>query len=143
MRFNTLNRANALRASLAAAVVDLDPRLGLAMLRRLANVRPPARRAAARAEIAGGALAEETGLLATRLERGATLFQAAGYSNQRGHVFVATGLQPTATDREASEHDMVAEAFPLREVEAMVGDGRISCMVTVAAIGLLRIKGIP
>ncbi len=97
---------------------------------------------AAPEEIARGELAEETGLAAARLERVATLFQAAGYSNQKGHVFVATGLRPTATDREATEQDMVASTVPLREVEAMIGDGRISCMVTVAAIGLLRIKGI-
>ena len=95
---------------------------------------------AAPEEIARGELAEETGLLAARLERVATLFQAAGYSNQKGHVFVATGLRPTETDREATEQDMVAQAFPLGEVEAMIGDGRISCMVTVAAIGLLRIR---
>ncbi len=97
---------------------------------------------AAPEEIAAGELAEETGLVAARMTRVATLFQAAGYSNQKGHVFVATGLAPTATDREATEQDMVAHAFPLAEVEAMIGDGRIACMVTVAAIGLLRIKGI-
>ena len=92
-------------------------------------------------EIAAGELAEETGLVAARMTRVATLFQGAGYSNQKGHVFVATGLHATASDREATEQDMVAHAFPLAEVEAMIGDGRITCMVTVAAIGLLRIKG--
>ncbi len=96
---------------------------------------------AAPEEIAAGELTEETGLVAAHLERVATLFQGAGYSNQKGHVFVATGLHATATDREATEQDMVAHAFPLAEVEAMIGDGRIACMVTVAAIGLLRIKG--
>ena len=93
-------------------------------------------------EIAAGELAEETGLVAARMERVATLFQGAGYSNQKGHVFVAGGLAATAAAREATEQDMVARAFPLAEVEAMIGDGRIGCMVTVAAIGLLRIRGI-
>ena len=93
-------------------------------------------------EIAAGELAEETGLVAGRMTRVATLFQGAGYSNQRGHVFMASELSSTATDREATEQDMVARAFSLAEVEAMIGDGRITCMVTVAAIGLLRIKGI-
>ena len=93
-------------------------------------------------EIAAGELAEETGQVARRMRRVATLFQGAGYSNQKGHVFVAEGLAPTAAEREATEQDMVTHAFPLAEVEAMIGDGRISCMVTVAAIGLLRIRGI-
>ena len=94
------------------------------------------------AQIAGGELAEETGLVAATMIRVATLFQGAGYSNQKGHLFLATDLSATETDRETSEQDMVARAFPLAEVEAMIGDGRISCMVTIASIGLLRIKGL-
>ena len=93
------------------------------------------------AQIAAGELAEETGLVASAMRHAGTLFQGAGYSNQKGHVFLATGLGRTATAREASEQDMVARAFPLPEVEAMIADGRIACMVTIAAFGLLRIKG--
>ncbi len=94
------------------------------------------------AEIAAGELAEETGLLAAEMRHAGTLFQGAGYSNQKGHVFLATGLGRTTAAREASEQDMVAQAFPLAEVEAMIADGRISCMVTIASFGLLRIKGL-
>ncbi len=93
------------------------------------------------AQIAAGELAEETGLVASAMRHAGTLFQGAGYSNQKGHVFLATGLGRTAIAREASEQDMVAQAFPLPEVEAMIADGRIACMVTIAAFGLLRIKG--
>ena len=93
------------------------------------------------AEIAAGELAEETGLLASALRQAGTLFQAAGYSNQKGHVFLATGLARTTVAREASEQAMVARAFPLPEVEARIADGRIVCMVTIAAFGLLRVKG--
>ena len=93
------------------------------------------------AEIAAGELAEETGLVAGAMQHAGILFQGAGYSNQKGHVFLATGLGRTAAAREASEQDMVAHAFPLHEIEAMIADGRISCMVTIAAFGLLRIKG--
>ena len=93
------------------------------------------------AQIAAGELAEETGLVASAMRHAGTLFQAPGYSNQKGHVFLATGLGRTTTAREASEQDMVARAFPLPEVEAMIADGRIACMVTIAAFGLLRIKG--
>ena len=93
------------------------------------------------AQIAAGELAEETGLVARAMQHAGTLFQGAGYSNQKGHVFLATGLDRTAAAREASEQDMVARAFPLHEIEAMIADGRIACMVTIAAFGLLRIKG--
>ncbi len=37
---------------------------------------------------------------------------------------------------------MVARRFAVAEAEAMIADGRITCMVTVAAFGLLRIKGL-
>ena len=94
------------------------------------------------AQVAAGELAEETGLVAGAMAAVGTLFQGAGYSNQRGHLFVATGLTQGPAGREASEGDMVARRFPLAEVEAMIGDGRITCMVTVAAFGLLRIKGL-
>ncbi len=93
------------------------------------------------AQIAAGELAEETGLVASAMRHAGTLFQGAGYSNQKGHVFLATGLGRTAVSREASEQDMVAHTFPLPEIEAMIADGRITCMVTIAAFGLLRIKG--
>ena len=94
------------------------------------------------AQVAAGELAEETGLVAGVMTEVGTLFQGAGYSNQKGHLFVATALTQGAARREASEGDMVARRFPLAEVEAMISDGRIACMVTVAAFGLLRIRGL-
>ncbi|MGI4745898.1 MAG: NUDIX domain-containing protein [Janthinobacterium lividum] len=94
------------------------------------------------ADIAAGELAEETGLIAGTMTHVATLFQGPGYSNQKGHLFLATGLTGTAHDREASEQDMITRTFPLADVEAMIRDGRITCMVTIAAIGLLRLKGL-
>ena len=94
------------------------------------------------AMIAAGELAEETGLIAARMDHVAVLFQGPGYSNQKGHLFLATELTTTATGRETTEQDMIARSFPLAEVEAMICDGRISCMVTIAAIGLLRMKGL-
>ncbi len=94
------------------------------------------------AQVAAGELAEETGLVAGAMAAVGTLFQGAGYSNQQGHLFVATGLTQGPMRREASEGDMVARRFPLAEAEAMIADGRITCMVTVAAFGLLRIKGL-
>ena len=101
-----------------------------------------ARAQAMPAQVALGELAEETGLVAGALAHVGTLFQGAGYSNQKGHLFVATSLTQGPTRREASEGDMVARRFPLAEAEAMIADGRIACMVTVAAFGLLRVRGL-
>jgi len=93
-------------------------------------------------EIAAGELAEETGLVAATMQQVGTLLQGPGFCNQKGHLFLARGLTGTATDREASEQDMVARIFPLSAVEAMICDGRIVCMATIASIGLLRLKGL-
>ena len=91
--------------------------------------------------IAAGELREETGLVAASMRHAGILYQGAGYSNQKGHVFLATGLVQDATEREVTEQDMVTRRIPLSEVEAMIRDGRIVCMVSIAAIGLLRLKG--
>ncbi len=91
--------------------------------------------------VAAGELREETGLVASRLRHAGALFQGAGYSNQKGHVFLATGLTQREQARENTEQDMISRQLPLAEVEAMIRDGRISCMVTIAALGLLRLKG--
>ena len=91
--------------------------------------------------VAAGELREETGLVASQLRHAGVLFQGAGYSNQKGHVFLATGLAQREQARESSEQDMISRQLPVAEVEAMIRDGRISCMVTIAAFGMLRLKG--
>lgn len=91
--------------------------------------------------IAAGELREETGLVAASMRHAGILFQGAGYSNQKGHVFLATGLTQQDEAREATEQDMISRRVPLPEVEAMICDGRIACMVSIAAIGMLRLKG--
>ena len=54
-------------------------------------------------ETARTELREETGLVADSLAFICTVYQGAGYSDQAGHIFLATGLQPGPTAREASE----------------------------------------
>lgn len=92
--------------------------------------------------IAAGELREETGLVASGMRHAGVLFQGAGYSNQKGHVFLATGLTQDVESRESTEQDMISRRIPLPEVEAMIRDGRITCMVSIAAIGMLRLKGL-
>ena len=90
--------------------------------------------------IAAGELREETGLVARRMHHAGVLFQGAGYSNQKGHVFLATGLEQQPPTPESTEQDMISRRIPLDEVEAMIRDGRITCMVSIAAFGMLRLK---
>ena len=93
--------------------------------------------AAARAE-----LAEETGLRAASMLKAGYLFQAYGYAAQGCHVFLASGLTPGAPSLEHEEQDLVARAFTLAEAEAMLCDGTIRDAATVAAFGLLRLRGL-
>ncbi len=90
-------------------------------------------------EVAAIELREETGLIASQIERVGAFLQGPGYCNQLGHVFLATGLRQGPHDREPSEQGMVTRAIPVGEIEAMIRDGRLLCAMTIAAFGLLRI----
>lgn len=86
-------------------------------------------------------LAEETGLRARTLTHVGHLFQAYGYSNQGFNVYLAGGLESGEANREASEHDMIARPFTVDDIIEMIASGDIRDATTVAAIGLLRLKG--
>jgi ADP-ribose pyrophosphatase len=45
-------------------------------------------------------------------------------------------------EREPSEQDLVCRAFGIDEVLAMVQDGTVKDALSIAAIGLLRLKGL-
>ncbi|HEY3618074.1 MAG TPA: NUDIX hydrolase [Candidatus Sulfotelmatobacter sp.] len=93
-------------------------------------------------EMARGELREETGLEPARMIYAGHLFEACGYSNQGFHIFLATGLRRGNADLEREEQDLVTREFTLSEVERMVRDGEIKDATTVAALGLLRLKGL-
>ena len=97
---------------------------------------------AAPPETARAELREETGLLAATVAFVGTVFQGAGYSNQAGHVFLATGLREGPTAREPSEQGMVHRAMPLAELEGMIRDGTMQDAVSLAAIAVLRVRGL-
>jgi 8-oxo-dGTP pyrophosphatase MutT (NUDIX family) len=91
--------------------------------------------------LAAAELREETGLLAERMVYAGLLLQGPGYCSQVGHVFLATGLTPGPTAREISEQGMTSRAFTLAAVEAMIRDGVLVDGMTLAALALLRAKG--
>lgn len=91
---------------------------------------------------AAAELREETGLTAAHMLHAGEIFQGPGYSSQRGHIFLATNLTQGATDREASEQDMVCRTFSLAEFETMIRNGTVREAMTISAFGLLRVKGL-
>lgn len=93
-------------------------------------------------ELALGELREETGLRAGELILAGELYQGAGYSTQKGHVFLARDLVRGEAAREATESDMVVRDFSLPEFENMIRNGDLTCMVTIAAFALIRARGL-
>jgi 8-oxo-dGTP pyrophosphatase MutT (NUDIX family) len=89
------------------------------------------------AELAARELAEETGLVAGRMERLGRLDIAPGMSSQREHVFLATELAEGPPSREHHEQDMRTAWFTVTEFEDMVRDGRVVDAQTLAAYLLL------
>jgi 8-oxo-dGDP phosphatase len=85
-------------------------------------------------------LAQETGLRAGTLTRLGYLHCAHGLSNQAGHHFLATELEPGAPEREREEQDMRQAWVPRARFEEMIAEGLITDDSTLAAYALLLIK---
>jgi ADP-ribose pyrophosphatase len=93
-------------------------------------------------DLARAELLEETGLVAGELVHAGHLFECYGYSTQGYNIYLAGALRQGETRREASEQDMVSRRFSLSEVESMIRDGVIKDATSVAAYGMLRLKGL-
>ncbi|MXV44979.1 NUDIX domain-containing protein [Saccharibacter sp. 17.LH.SD] len=93
-------------------------------------------------ELALGELREETGLRAGELIHAGTMYQGAGYSTQKGHVFLARNLVRGEAEREATEADMTVHDVTLAQFESMLANGDITCMVTIAAFAQIRARGL-
>ncbi|WP_149537857.1 NUDIX domain-containing protein [Siccirubricoccus phaeus] len=87
-------------------------------------------------------LLEETGLQAARLVEAGSLLLAAGFCTQAYSIVLATGLSPGPAALESEEQGLITRDFALAEFEAMLRDGTIRDATTVAAFGLLRVKGL-
>lgn len=92
--------------------------------------------------LAAGELQEETGLIAKTLHHAGVMYQGAGFTTQKGHVYLATGLTQGPSAREETEQDMTCHTLLLEEVEEMIRKNEITCMVTLSAFGLLRAQGL-
>lgn len=92
--------------------------------------------------LAKAELREETGLSAGSMVHAGRLFQGYGYSTQAYDVFLASGLEQGQAQLDAEEQCLIAKAFKLDVVETMLRDGTIRDASTMAAFGLLRLKGL-
>jgi ADP-ribose pyrophosphatase len=93
-------------------------------------------------DLAKAELREETGLVAGSMLHAGRLFLAYGYSTQAYDVYLATDLREGETQLDPEEEGLVSKEFPVHVVEAMIEDGTIKDATTVAAFGLLRLKGL-
>ena len=75
-------------------------------------------------------------------KRSEACFRGPGFSDQTGHIFLATGLRQGPTEREVSEQGMICRSVSLGDVEAMIADGLMQDAISLAALGLLRFKGL-
>jgi ADP-ribose pyrophosphatase len=89
-------------------------------------------------ELARGELREETGLRAERMAFLGTLWIAYGFARQKQHVYLATGLSQSSTDRDAEEHDLQVHTLSIAEFEQKMLFGEIADASTLAALALSR-----
>ncbi|MGB7190786.1 MAG: NUDIX hydrolase [Acidobacteriaceae bacterium] len=90
-------------------------------------------------ELARGELREETGLVASSMTHLGALWIAYGFTRQKQHVFLATGLTQAGADPDPEEHDLSLRTATLAEFEAMLLDGVIQDACTLAAWGLYKV----
>jgi ADP-ribose pyrophosphatase len=90
-------------------------------------------------ELARGELKEETGLHAARMTCLGALWIAYGFTRQKQHVFLATGLTRSDHDRDDEEHDLTVHAVSIAEFEHKILTGAIGDASTIAAWGLYLI----
>ncbi|WP_237216716.1 NUDIX domain-containing protein [Falsiroseomonas oryziterrae] len=87
-------------------------------------------------------LVEETGLVAATLTEAGFLWNAYGTMRQGYRIFLATGLAEGAARPEQEEQDLISRRFARAELDRMFREGEIQDDVSVAAWGLLLMKGL-
>ncbi len=81
-------------------------------------------------------LAEEAGVAAGHLELLASIHNSPGFADERGWIFLATGLTEVAPDRQGiEEHHMEVVRVPLADVYGVIARGEVTDAKSV--VGLL------
>ncbi|HEY1986492.1 MAG TPA: NUDIX hydrolase [Terracidiphilus sp.] len=87
-------------------------------------------------ELARGELREELGINAERMTCLGSTWIAYGFTRQKQHVYLATGLTHGTQQLDPEEHDLVVRSVPIAEFEQMMFDGVIRDSSTLAAWAL-------
>jgi 8-oxo-dGTP pyrophosphatase MutT (NUDIX family) len=87
-------------------------------------------------DLARDELQAELGLRASEMTYLGGLWIAYGFTNQKQHVFLATGLTPAEKVPDPEEHDLIPHVVPVDEFERMMLAGEIRDTCTLAAWGL-------
>jgi ADP-ribose pyrophosphatase len=87
-------------------------------------------------ELARGELKEETGLHAATMTRLGQQWIGYGFTRQKQHIYLATGLKQMEKDPDEEEHDIVVRNVPVAEFEQMMLDGKVRDGCTLAAWAL-------
>jgi ADP-ribose pyrophosphatase len=87
-------------------------------------------------ELARGELKEELGLNAAEMTYLGWNWIAYGFTRQKHHVFLATGLTETEKEPDPEEHDLVVRCVAVEEFEELMLNGAIRDNCTLAAWGL-------
>lgn len=90
-------------------------------------------------ELARGELREELGLNAASMTYLGYLWIAYGFTRQKHHVFVASGLTQSETDRDEEEHDLAILSMPIEEFEEKMLNGTVRDNCTLAAWGMYKL----
>lgn len=85
-------------------------------------------------QVARVELKEETGLRANNMLKLGKFFQAYGYANQSVHIFLATDLQVGESALDSEEQGLIAGQFTREECDAMLKDGQLADVGSVAAL---------
>ncbi len=90
-------------------------------------------------ELARGELREEMGLDAAEMTYLGWLWIAYGFTRQKQHVFLATGLTQTEKEPDPEEHDLAVHCVPVEEFERMMLNGAVrdNCTLSAWALYLL------
>ena len=89
---------------------------------------------------AGRECHEEIGLVPSKLEMLGAFFPTPGYCDEEMNFFRATGLREPRADEKAEQdedEDIEKQAFSVERIKAMIRDGEIVDLKTVAGLALL------
>lgn len=87
-------------------------------------------------ELARGELREETGLHAEKMTWLGSHWIGYGFTRQKQHVYLATGLSHVGKDPDEEEHDLLVHNMLIDEFERMMLDGKVRDGCTLAAWAL-------